>query len=460
MVRAASATLTVLLARVYGPSQYGAYSTALGLANLAVLFPDFGISLLIARDGARAHDQIPLLMRAGITAKTLLSLCAIVLLAVVAVALGYPRLTLSLIVIVGIGTLVGNYSTTFYAGHLALEQNDRAGVVTATVGVASLVGAAVAILLGNSIVVAALYSTLGSGAAVALSGRGWFKSFEGFVSWTELRSIMSKAAPFAIGSILYYVYFRIDVVMLSVWRSPEEVGWYNAAYRLVAVLYFIPGSVCAALFSRLSRLATVDPLEHRTYIAQMVRIMGSVGLLVSTVLIMGSSSIVTGLFGQDFSQSAPLLGVLGWFLLLQCVSFPLGDGLSTTDRQTGRLWVMGAAAALNVLLNVLWIPSRGATGAAVATLVTEAFVAAGYWVLLSRPNVDRRLLIALGPAIIGAGAVIATRYALADSGASLGVKVLLTLAAATVAMVIGNWGADKLGLKLRTPGNITAATPT
>src|SRR5207237_8252320 len=52
ILRLSSAVLTVLIARAYGVTHYGAYATALALANLVALFPDWGMSLLIMRDGA------------------------------------------------------------------------------------------------------------------------------------------------------------------------------------------------------------------------------------------------------------------------------------------------------------------------------------------------------------------------------------------------------------------------
>ena len=92
--------------------------------------------------------------------------------------------------------------------------------------------------------------------------RDWIGRIGQRPKWQDVRMLLHQAAPFAAAGVLYYVYFRIDVVMLSIWRTPDDVGWYNAAYRLVAVLYFIPGSVCSALFSRLSRLAITDRSQH------------------------------------------------------------------------------------------------------------------------------------------------------------------------------------------------------
>ena len=414
MVRMSTALLTVLFARVYGPVQYGAYATALGLANLVILLPDFGVFSLITRDGARDRELLPQLMRGGLLIKGALSLLAFAALLIISAVLHYPPLTLELVVVCGVTALLTDFYRTYYGGYLARERNASAGALAAAVGVLSLVGAAVAVAMGAPILWSAAWSGVGGITAAIIAGLAWRRALAVHVPYSLLRTILRRSLPFAIAGMLYYIYFRIDVVMLSAYRPPADVGWYNAAYRLVAVLYFIPGSVCAALFARLSVLAHVDRRSHSRYVAQMVRFMTSFALPVTGTIVAGAPVVIGALFGRNFASSAPLLQILGWFLLFQCLSFPLGDGLSTTNRQTVRVWIMGAAAIANIGLNLVLIPSEGGRGAAVATLVTEGFVALSYWVALFAARPDRDLVVCLIPAVLGGGLLLVARAALSS----------------------------------------------
>lgn len=455
----------MLFARVYGPTEYGAYATAVGLANLVVLVPDFGVFSLITRDGARQPTRLPQLMTAGLVIKLVLSLLGFGTLVGISLLLHYPKLTLTLVVVSGGSALLIDFYRTFYGGHLALEQNAQAGFLAAGVGVLSLAGALGAIAFHSSIVTAALWTGIGGVLAAIIGGVRWRHRLSGSLPWHVFSDVLRASLPFAIAGVLYYIYFRIDVVMLSAWWPPVEVGWYNAAYRLVAVLYFIPGSVCAALFAHLSVLAHLDRRSHTSYVAQMVRFMTSFALPVTGAIVAGAPVLIGALFGRDFDRSAPLLRILGWFLLLQCISFPLGDGLSTTNRQGTRVWIMAAAAVLNVSLNLFLIPNSGGRGAAIATLITEGFVAVAYWIALFAAHPHRDLLLSLVPAALGGTALVLGNWALGlhpwppfVASIGLGGCGLLTAAAAYPI-------ASKLGLSLHalprahTQPNSGAAAP-
>ena len=54
------------------------------------------------------------------------------------------------------------------------------------------------------------------------------------------RRILPEALPFALTGLFTTIYFYIDSVLLSVIKGADAVGWYNAPYRLIMVLLFVP----------------------------------------------------------------------------------------------------------------------------------------------------------------------------------------------------------------------------
>ncbi len=439
-LRLTSALLTVLVARAYGAALYGAYSIATAYASLATLFPDCGLDLLIIVEGGRARDRLPWLVRVGLLVKSWLSILAWIVVAALALVLPYNALTFALILIATAGALAANYQQTYYAAYLGEERNDRAAIATASVGALTLVGTFIPVALGRSLLVATAGGAVGGALAVVATAMSWRNRLSALAPvWTEIRPLLRQAVPFALGGLFYYIYFRIDVVMLSLWRPEQEVGWYNAAYRLVSVLYFIPGSICAALFSRLSQLAAADSRTHAVYVSQMVRYMSSIAIVLVAMIVGGAALWIATIFGRDYMDAAPLLALLGWFLLFQSISFPLGDALSTSGRQIHRLKVMGAAAILNVLLNLVAIPLWGPRGAAWATLATEAFVALGYWWIVYRGQPDQRRFSCLIPAALGTVAILGGKAAVRVFSLMLPAEALVLFAVASIAAIVSNW---------------------
>lgn len=67
------------------------------------------------------------------------------------------------------------------------------------------------------------------------------------------KSLIKEAWPFAITGISINLYLYIDTIILSLIQGQEAVGFYNAAYRLIMVLLFIPVIFNNALFPLMSK---------------------------------------------------------------------------------------------------------------------------------------------------------------------------------------------------------------
>ena len=77
-----------------------------------------------------------------------------------------------------------------------------------------------------------------------------------------------------------------------------------------------------------------------------------------------------GLFGDQFQSGHTALAILSVGHLVNALSGPVGALLTMTGHQKDHLWIVGCAAALNVILNAVLIPLLGMTGAALGTAGT------------------------------------------------------------------------------------------
>ncbi|MEK7167505.1 MAG: oligosaccharide flippase family protein, partial [Patescibacteria group bacterium] len=64
-------------------------------------------------------------------------------------------------------------------------------------------------------------------------------------------TIWSTTWPIALSVAITLIYFRADTLIMSFFRSPEEVGLYGAAYRVLETMiqfpYLIMGSILPLL---------------------------------------------------------------------------------------------------------------------------------------------------------------------------------------------------------------------
>ena len=97
-----------------------------------------------------------------------------------------------------------------------------------------------------------------------------------------------------------------------------------------------------------------------------------------------SKDILNFLYGAKYAAAAIALQIISLYLFLKFINFLMGTVLSSIDQQNKRMLGQGVTAVLNVMLNLLLIPSIGFAGAALATLITEIFLFVIYYMFVSR----------------------------------------------------------------------------
>jgi O-antigen/teichoic acid export membrane protein len=87
-----------------------------------------------------------------------------------------------------------------------------------------------------------------------------------------------------------------------------------------------------------------------------------------------ASPLIGLVYGSQYDGAAGIFRVLIWLIPLALVSGHYRYALIAADKQRLEFLTAACGAALNILLNLALIPSYGASGAAWALLISEAFI--------------------------------------------------------------------------------------
>ncbi|NJL48285.1 MAG: hypothetical protein HC929_13390 [Leptolyngbyaceae cyanobacterium SM2_5_2] len=105
------------------------------------------------------------------------------------------------------------------------------------------------------------------------------------------------------------------------------------------------------------------------------------GVICGVILIL-FAPFVAPLLGEDFAESAQVLIWLSPILLIAGLQYLAADSLTGAGFQRSRSFVQVAAAAVNVGLNLYWIPRYSWQGAIWATLTSELFKLVALWLIV------------------------------------------------------------------------------
>src|SRR5665647_2332768 len=129
------------------------------------------------------------------------------------------------------------------------------------------------------------------------------------------------------------IYFRIDVVMISVFQDTVAVGFYSVAYTLAEASTIVPSMFLASLFPVLSRLHQSSKTSFRDTCAQSVRYLLYLALPMGFFVTLWAKPIISLLYGATFDPSVAALQILIWAAAIMYVSMVLGTAFVATNLQ-------------------------------------------------------------------------------------------------------------------------------
>lgn len=242
-------------------------------------------------------------------------------------------------------------------------------------------------LTGFAAVVGALGATLVTLAGQRLMlSRRIAKTIPAAKPFRHTRHWIMASMPLVLAEGLYLVLLNTDIVLLGAYVDPDHVGIYFAATRIVNLVVFIYFAVAALAVPKFAELHSKgDQAGLQAFVHDIVQwIFWPTLLAVAVILAFGHFAL--GLFGADFENGYPLLAVLMLGFLARASTGPIEYLLNMTGHQNVTAAAYGAAALLNIVLNLLLIPRFGLIGAASSTAIS--LIVASLWLFLA---VRRRL---------------------------------------------------------------------
>ncbi|EGW39922.1 flippase [Desulfosporosinus sp. OT] len=377
--KAISAIVGISVTRYLGPETFGEYSSALAFVSTFILFADFGLSNYMVQEGSRDESVLPLYLGNTLLFKGFTLLVIYALMLVLMHPAGYNQSIQSMVIVFGLASGLNALNSSVYNYFQAKQQMYNAAIYqflyTFLIGALTIL---VVVKRGNVVMITV--SQLVSAALISFMLYAHLRrNLRLKFDLRRLIEMTKRGLPFGVATIFLYIYFQIDALMLSLMRPTFEVGIYSAAYKLVAILLLIPGILTSVIYPILFQLGVDSKEKHRETIEKIFKVLSAVGIPGSVLLFVLANPLLTWLYNNRFPQSVPIMMLLSWFFAFECLSFSLGDVLTTTNRQWTRAKIQGGAALLNIVVNLYAIPRYGIYGASVATLITELYVFVMYY---------------------------------------------------------------------------------
>ncbi|MBI2559331.1 flippase [Candidatus Woesearchaeota archaeon] len=193
------------------------------------------------------------------------------------------------------------------------------------------------------------------------------------IDFKFINFLLKESFPFWFTTIFMTIYFKIDTVMLSFMKGYAATGWYNASYKIIDTLSFLPFVVVTAIFPAMSKFHRDSKLLLKILYEKSFYYMAILALPLGLGATLLADRIIWFVYKQEFANSIVVLQILIWALVFIFVNYLMGYLLNSIEKQKLFTLTTGLCAVLNIALNLFLIPLYSFIGASVATVITELF---------------------------------------------------------------------------------------
>ncbi len=189
----------------------------------------------------------------------------------------------------------------------------------------------------------------------------------------DRKTWLKTSAPLALQDGASLMVSYSDILVLSFFVSPTEIGIYFAATRIAQIVGFVRFAASAGtanVFSKLSAQGKTDELKSLSRATIRISFWLSV---IACICLAIAGPLLLKLFGAGFVAGYPVLLVLMAGLLVQAAFSSAEDLLNMTGHQGMTASSYFGALVVNLVLNLALIPYFGLIGAAIATSLSIGF---------------------------------------------------------------------------------------
>ncbi len=377
IIKILSFIFNVYVVRQLGDERFGFYSAALAYAGIFSIIGDLGMTQYATREIARGRHKADDLFWNLVILRLILAVVATTLITLSAYYVaGYNLQMVFGIFLVCIGFFFYAFTGPVEIVLSGKERIDYISIMT-IIGQLGFVVVGTLVLVSGISFHGLIVATYIAVPVATLFGIRYIKRLNLATLKFKITpgiwaSILKHSLPFALITFTLVAATDLDTVLLSLWRSPHEVGWYKAAYNLVFKLLFIRGALLTTLTPQMSRYYGVSSDRVRKTFNASFKILWMFSLPIALATSVLARPIIAFLYTDEFVNSATVLAILIWALPLLNLSSLCGSVTTATDKEKKAAQVYTIAAIINLTTNLIAIPIYGYIGAAVATVITEA----------------------------------------------------------------------------------------
>lgn len=363
----------LLTARYLGPGNYGLISYAGTYTTFFASLCTLGINSIIVKNFIDYPEEEGMTLCTAIilrAASSIASLIAIVGISFIADK-GEP-ITQMVVFLCGIGMVFQIFDTYNYWFQAKLQSKFSA-IATLVAYISVSLYRIILLVLKKNVAWFALASSIDYAVLACFLAIAYKKNSGPIFhfSWTKAKQLLKESYNFILSGLMVSIYGSTDRFMLKQMIGEESVGYYATALTLCNMWVFVLSAIIDSLTPPIMQAhnENIDTYNKRN--KQLYMIVFYISVFVSICFMIFGKLAIRILYGEAYIGAAMPLSIITWYTAFSYLGVARNAWIVCEHKQLYLKYLYLGAAITNVLINVVLIPRWGASGAAMASLLTQ-----------------------------------------------------------------------------------------
>lgn len=174
-----------------------------------------------------------------------------------------------------------------------------------------------------------------------------------------------------------------NVFILGILASPEIVGYYAGAEKIITAVRQMISPIIQAMYPRMAHMVSLSPKEGALFLRKAIAVIGSIGLALGIITYFGAPTLVHLGLGAGYEPATPALRILSLVAPSTALGIALGvQWAIPLGLESSVVVILFVGGTLNAGLAFLLVPALQHIGMAYSVATSNIFVTAATFILL------------------------------------------------------------------------------
>lgn len=368
-----SLIVNVLTAKYLGPSSYGLINYVTAYVAFFTSFCTLGINAVIIRDFVEHPEEQGQTIGTTLVLRFISSLLSTMMIVCIVSIIDHDEPLTIVIAILCSVSLIFQVFDTFNYWFQSRYQSKVTSIATFAAYFATSIYRIILLITQKDVQWFAFatsidYAVLGSILLYAYKKqRGPRLTF----SSQKAKSLLSKSYHYILSGMMVAIYGQTDKLMLKQMLDDTTVGYYSLATSISTMWVFVLSAIIDSMYPTIVGVHDKDYELFEKKNRQLYSMVIYVSVAVSVLLTIFAPFVIGIFFGQSYLPATNPLRIITWYTVFSYLGVARNAWIVCENKQKYLKYMYVGAAIINVALNYIMIPIWGASGAALASLITQ-----------------------------------------------------------------------------------------